>query len=306
MNEQEPDTLERFGASSQEFAVDAGKKLAEGYILLANFIKNQYDQSQRGQRRAEKDKLDEALKEGGFEVNKDNREKLKAWSDAYEKNNEIQHEIGREISDLDKQIGKLETIAKLSPEEQQKRGYGQGEGLKDPTKEIDGLLSKKLDLGEKLDGMVSEAQMLEKGKGLEVLQPDQSMSLKEHIKEFVIDVAGPNEETMAQMKVDVDSEIKDLGKAKNNLQNPKAKAMFGLDDEAVGMKTEQIDQRLDALNERRALLNPQKEVRPGSVFDSLVKSGYMEKGGLSFMNDKSVGLQNDQNKQNLSSKPKLK
>lgn len=301
MNENEPDTLERFGSSSQEFAVDAGKKLAEGYILLANFLKSQYDQSQRGQRRAEEAKLNDALKDGGFAVNDQNREKLKAWSDAYEKNNELQHDIARELTDLDKQINKLEIIAKLSPEEQQKRGYGHGEGLKDPTNEIDGLLGKKLELGDKLDGLVDDAQLLEKGKGLEVLEAHVS------IKEKISNLVGPDEETLAQQKLDVEGEIGSLGATKENLQNsPKARKMMGIDDSTVGKETEGIDQRMEGLNKDLTKLKADKEVRPGSVFDSLVKSGYMEKGGLSFMNDRSVGLQNDHNKQNLSSKPKLR
>lgn len=288
MNENEPDTLEQFGNSALEFGTDAGKKLAEGYTLLVNFLKTQYDQSQLGQRRAEESKLNDALKDGGFAVNEQNRERLKAWSDAYEKNNELQHDIAREISDLDKQIGKLETIAKLSPDEQQKRGYGQGEGLKDPTKEIDGLLGKKLDLGDKLDGLIDEAQSLEKGKGLEVLEP--SNSIKKSLS----------------MQVDIEGELEGLESAKENLQNSKATGVLGLDDSTVVKQTKDIDQRMEGLDKDLTKLKAGKEVRPGSVFDSLVKSGYMEKGGLSFMNDKSVGLQNEQNKQNISSKTKLK
>jgi hypothetical protein len=143
--------------------------------------------------------------------------------------------------------------------------------------------------------------LLEKGKGLEVLEAHVS------IKEKISNLVGPDEETLAQQKLDVEGEIGSLGATKENLQNsPKARKMMGIDDSTVGKETEGIDQRMEGLNKDLTKLKADKEVRPGSVFDSLVKSGYMEKGGLSFMNDRSVGLQNDHNKQNLSSKPKLR
>lgn len=248
MSDREQDPVAALG----EEALEMSKKLAEGYKVLAQFLLERYKNSNHYQRQLDekdqKEKLNNALKEGGFEVSDGNRQKLKAWSDAYEKNNELQLEKANELNEANKQIDKLETINKLSPEEQQKRGYGSGDGLKDPSKELDGLLSKKLEVNEKIEGLQEEAKALEQGKGLEVLKPEE-MSIKE-----------------------------------------KLGAKLGGKSESQGAEKGQTS------------LKGGKEPRPGSVFDSLVKSGYMEKGGLSFMNDNAIG----QNANKQGAKPKLK
>ena len=149
-------------------------------------------------------------------------------------------------------------------------------------------MGKKLDLGEKLDGLVDEAQKLEKGQGLEVLAIDKSIQKK------------------LDKSTEIESEIESLEVEKEKIQSPDVSQTSVADPSKVEKQTQKIDGEIEGLGKDLTKLKGGKEVRPGSVFDSLVKSGYMEKGGLSFMNDKSVGLQNDQNKQNLSSKPKLK
>jgi hypothetical protein len=288
MYAQDQDPLGPIGASAQDAAVELSTKMAEGYIKLALLIKEKYDQSERAQKKMEDSKLDEALKEGGFARTNENREKVKAWSDAYEANGEAQKQVAKDLGEVDKQISRLETIGKMSPDEQERRGFGVGEGLTDPSKEMDNLLGKKLELGDKLEGLTEEAQMLEQGKGLEGLEVSQSIQKRLDQSEAI------------------DEKLDLLANKKEQLQDPSVMQEMGLDKEGVDKATQKIDKEIEGLSKNKEELKGGKEVRPGSVFDSLVKSGYMEKGGLSFMNDNALGVGQEQAKHKVAPKQGLR
>lgn len=105
-------------------------------------------------------------------------------------------------------------------------------------------------------------------------------------------------ESQKELGFDQNSQkLKDLTTEKNSLSVQKIK----LEDqqEGVGAKLKSFEQGegLEGLGAKQQNAMSQKfgkapkEPKPGSVFDSLVKSGYMEKGGLGFMNDQNVGIE---------------
>lgn len=230
MSDREQDPAAALG----EDALEMSKRLAEGYKILANHLLERYKNSDHHKRhldeKAEKEKIDDALKEGGFAVNDRNRQNVKQWIGEYEKNKVEQGKIAEQLAGIDKDIEKLETIGKMSPEAQKKQGYGTGDGLIDSSKHMDGLLEAKLKLGTDLKELQKESKEIEDGAKLQPL--DNQMSIKEKL---------------------------------------------GIKSESLGAENGQTG------------LGGTKQPRPGSVFDSLVKSGYVEKGGLSFMNDKAIG-----------------
>jgi hypothetical protein len=331
------DGVEEFERLGKQIASEISGLLARKLAELVRYVHEQRKQMERNQ-------FNKSLESGGLEQSSENRAMLKSWTKAYEKNLQDLDTVGEELTEVEAQIKKLESVEKLSPEAQKELGYGKDPGLKNPSVELDNLRSKQIKLEGELQGLERENQAFQKGQGLETLKENKSFaqSLKEKVtgpsakeKEKALDSWSEEyqqtESRLKEIEGIKESQEKAIGELgdmglKATPENIKGIKTMGL---RPGQTPEDLDKEHQALTEklqslkqgkglekvndsmakntrlqegilegnkitseggRVSPISSGKKVRPGSVFDSLAKSGYVEKGGLEFMHKNEVGV----------------